>query len=166
MISTDQFVRGLSVPKNQLHLLWKSGITVNNFNRGFGKYYILSCLGFLFHVPRSKWGKIATDLWSVLGCLQVEGRRQVLLGSGVKTAEITESNKFAVHFLSFLSYRNMRCLMRAASHDTMLPRPWQQYRGRTFTAQLFGDLSDMLSTNMLFFALGMLYYFYSHLLLQ
>lgn len=166
MVSTDQFVRGLSVPKNQLHLLWKTRITVNNSNRSFGKYFILSCLGFLFHVPRPKWGKIATDLESVLGCLQVKGMRQVLLGSGVKTAEITESNKFAVHFLSFLPYRNMRCLMRAAPHNTMLPCPWQQYRGHNFTEQLFGDLSDVLSTNMLFFALGMLYYFYSHLLLQ
>lgn len=91
--------------------------------------------------------------------------RQVL-GSGVKTAEGTESNKFAVYFLSFSSYRNMRCIMRAASHNTMIPCPWQQYRGQIFTEQLFGDLSDVLSTNMLFFALGMLYYFYSHLLLQ
>lgn len=42
--------------------------------------------------------------------------------------------------------------MRAASHHTMFPCPWQQYRGRIFTEQLFGDLSDVLSTNMLFFA--------------
>lgn len=47
--------------------------------------------------------------------------------------------------------------MRAASHHTMFPCPWQQYRGRIFTEQLFGDLSDVLSTNMLFFAMGKLY---------
>lgn len=85
MVSTDQFVSGLSVPRNQLHLLWKTGITVNDSNRNFRKYYIISCLDFLFHEPRSKQGKIATDLESVLGCPQVKGMRQVLLGSGVKT---------------------------------------------------------------------------------
>lgn len=56
--------------------------------------------------------------------------------------------------------------MRAASCHTMFLCPWQQYRGHIFTEQLFGDLFDVLSTNMLFFAMGMLYYFYSHLLLQ
>lgn len=46
--------------------------------------------------------------------------------------------------------------MKAASHNTMFTCPWQQYRGHVFTEQLFGDLSDVLGTNMLFFALGML----------
>lgn len=69
MVSIDQFVSGLSTPRIQLHLLWKTGITVNNSSRSFKKYCFLSCLDFLFHcganVPSSALGKIALLTWKV-----------------------------------------------------------------------------------------------------